>query len=771
MTLVLKDRKSYIQKKEFDQVRLFNFIDDVMKEFPHLDNEKYKNRIIKSTFSLEEIKAEEITNRLVLNAVDNITLNEPDWAYVAGRLYLKKLYKQAAYNRSYDAAERYGSYYGLQKKLGEMGIYSETILKKYTKEEIKYAEKLIDSENDNLFTYIGLITLEERYLANGYSKETFELPQERYLTIAMFLMANEDPKYRMEYVKEAYWALSNQYMTVATPTFANAGKSYGQLSSCFIDTVDDSIEGIFNSNTDIANLSKNGGGIGVYLGKIRSRGSDIKGFKGASSGIIPWMRQLNNTAVSVDQLGTRSGAVAVYLDAWHKDIMAFLDAKLNNGDDRLRTHDLFTGVCIPDIFMEQVEKRGDWYLFDPHEVKKVMGWRDESGVPLGLEDFYDEEKGYGSFREKYEECIQSNDLSKEKVAAIDIIKRIMKSQLETGTPYMFYRDTVNRANPNKHKGMIYSSNLCVEICNNQSTTTLDGESLQEIDGKVKIVSVKDPGDFVVCNLNSIHLGRAVPHNVLERLIPIQVRMIDNVIELNTIPVLQAQYTNYNYRAVGIGTFSWNHLLALEGIRWETQEAVDYADKLYEKISYLAIKASSDLAKEKGSYPYFEGSEWQTGEYFNKRNYVSHDELDWDGLKKKVATNGLRNAWIMAVAPNGSTSILANGTASIDPVMDKLYFEEKSSYKVPVTAPNITPKTTWYYKQANEIDQIWSIKQNAARQKHIDQSQSFNIYVKPDIKAVDFLSLHTTAWREGLKTTYYVRSKAVNIDTACASCES
>lgn len=255
---------------------------------------------------------------------------------------------------------------------------------------------------------------------------------------------------------------------------------------------------------------------------------------------IPWIKQLNNTAVSVDQLGTRKGAIAVYLDVWHMDIEPFLDLKLNNGDDRMRAHDIFTGVSLPDYFMEQVDKRADWYLFDPHEVRQVMGY--------SLEDFYDEEKGSGTFRKKYEECVQSNLLSKKKVAAIDIMKRILKSQLESGTPFMFYRDEVNRANSNDQNGMIYCSNLCTEITQNQSPT----EFIEEfIENENTIVKKYKTGDYVVCNLSSINLGRAVPDNVLERLIKIQVRMLDNVIEINTLPIKQAQLTNQKYRAVNL----------------------------------------------------------------------------------------------------------------------------------------------------------------------------------------------------------------------------
>lgn len=400
-------------------------------------------------------------------------------------------------------------------------------------------------------------------------------------------------------------------MTVATPTLANAGKTHGQLSSCFIDTVDDSLQSIYDSNTDIAKLSKNGGGIGVYMGKIRARGSSIKGFKGMSSGVVPWIKQLNNTAVSVDQLGTRKGAIAVYLDVWHMDIEAFLDLKLNNGDDRMRAHDIFTGVCLPDLFMEQVEARGDWYLFDPHEVREVMGY--------SLEDFYDEEKGNGTWRTKYEECVQNDQLTKKKVPAISIMKRIMMVQLESGTPFMFYRDEVNRQNSNNHNGIIYCSNLCTEITQNQSPT----EFLEEFtDENGYLIKRYRPGDFVVCNLSSINLGKAVPDQILERLIKIQVRMLDNVIDINTLPLLQTQATNQKYRAIGLGTFGWHHLLAKKHIAWESEEAVQLADELYEQIAFLTIRSSMELSEEKGSYPAYAGSKWSTGTYFDEKGYVS-----------------------------------------------------------------------------------------------------------------------------------------------------
>ncbi|MBQ4864900.1 ribonucleoside-diphosphate reductase subunit alpha [Priestia megaterium] len=732
------------------------YIERLKKEFTQLDFSLYEEKVIQTVTVKENMTDEKVANVLILAALERISMEEPDWTYVAADVYLNELYRKAADNRGYDKKEKYGSFYQLIQELTKIGIYNKQLLKTYTEEEINEIASVIIPERDRLFTYIGLLTLADRYLATSHDKRVYELPQERFLIIAMTLMSQEKKENRTALVKEAYWALSSLHMTVATPTLSNAGKSYGQLSSCFIDTIDDSLRGIYDSNTDLATLSKNGGGIGVYLGHIRSRGSDIKGFKGVSSGTIPWMKQLNNTAVSVDQLGQRQGAIAVYLDVWHKDIFSFLDARLNNGDERQRTHDLFTGVCLPDLFMEKVEAREDWHLFDPHEVRTLMGY--------SLEDFYDEEEGSGSFRTRYAECVNNEQLSRETVPAIEIFKRIMLSQLETGTPYMFYRDTVNRANQNRHEGMIYCSNLCTEITQNQSTTVVT----EEITEDGKIIITKNPGDFVVCNLSSINLARAVTEDVLERLIPIQVRMLDNVIELNDLPVLQAKLTNQKYRAVGLGTFGWNHLLALKKIAWETDEAVAYCDELYEQIAYLTVQASMNLAKEKGAYPLFKGSDFESGAYFETRKYTSEA---WSELRNEVQSNGIRNGYLMAVAPNSSTSIIAGSTASIDPIFRKFYSEEKKNYKIPVTAPDLSPATNWYYKSVYLIDQHWSIKQNAKRQRHIDQSISFNLYVQNDIRAKELLDLHMTAWKEKLKTTYYVRSTSSEVIEECESCHS
>jgi ribonucleoside-diphosphate reductase alpha chain len=411
---------------------------------------------------------------------------------------------------------------------------------------------------------------------------------------------------------------------------------------------------------------------------------------------------------------------------------------------------------LPDLYMEQVEARGEWHLFDPHEVREVMGY--------SLEDAYDEKRGEGSFREKYAECVNHPELSRETVPAIDLMKRILRSQLETGVPFMFYRDEVNRSNANKHEGMIYSSNLCSEIAQNQSATEFESVTLEDD----IVVTRSKPGDFVVCNLSSINLGKAVPANVLERLIKIQVRMLDNVIELNKIPVVQAARTNSRYRGIGLGTFGWHHLLALKNIQWESDEAVDYADELYERIAYLTISASMALSKEKGAYPLFEGSDWQTGDYFTNKGY---DSEKWRELRFEVAMNGMRNGYLMAIAPNSSTSVIAGSTASIDPIFKPFFHEEKKDYKLPTVAPDLDHNTYDIYRRsAYIVDQRWSVKQNAARQRHIDQAISFNIYVPNTIRASVLLDLHIQAWKSGMKTTYYTRSSATDI-AECEWCHS
>lgn len=758
------DRK---RRLPFLPERLLAYIDrhaaDVLDD--SYDLESYRRKALSYVEGQGEVSADDLVGYLIRMAVENTDVDAPDWKYFAARLYLNQLYKQASRNRFYMTEKKYGDFFGLLETLTQRGVYAQRLLDRYSRDELMLAGSWIDPERDHLLDYIGLRTLAERYLATDKAGEVFELPQERWLVIALHLMSDEAAEHRMEKVQEAYWALSNLYMTVATPTLANAGKTYGQLSSCFEIVVDDSLDGIYNSVHDAANLSKGGGGLGIYAGFIRPRGSDIRGYKGTAGGTIPFLKLFDATAVAVDQLGVRKGAIAVYQDVWHKDIQSFLDLRLNNGDETNRAHNLHPGICIPDLFMERVVSDGDWYLFDPHEVHEKKGWY--------LQDFHDEKPGSGSFRDRYEELVQDVSISRTIVKAKALWKAVLRSQIETGYPYMFYRDAVNRANPNKHAGVIYSSNLCSEIMQNQSPTVQETVHLD--DGTDRIIVTKIPGDLVVCNLSSVTLGRTGDDDaILERLIRIQVRMLDNVIDLNNLPVVEAQRTNRRYRAVGLGTSGWHHLLALKGIDWESQEAVDFADELYEKLNYYTIRASNELAVEKGAYPLFKGSEWENGNYFDSRGYTSER---WQELRRRVQAGGVRNGYMIAIAPTASTSIISGTTAGLDGVTDVYYVEEKKDMKIPVVVPDLNPETYPYYKPAYQQDQSWSIRQNAARQRHIDQSQSFNLYLNASEdsqgggkKAVKLNRWHLEAWRAGLKTTYYVRSQTVMAED-CVWCAS
>lgn len=442
----------------------------------------------------EGMSPQDLMKALIQAAVERTSVEEPDWQYAAARLLLRDVYGQAAYNRG-SKNPGYGDFYALIERLERMGRYGRYIREQYTKEEIDELERYVEPERDYLFNYVGLKQLMDRYVIRGEDGEVLELPQELFMGVAMHLAIKEVN--RVQRAKEFYDVLSKLEATVATPTLSNARKPFHQLSSCFIDMPEDDLISIYETDKAFARVSKFGGGMGIYVGKIRARGAAIRNHKGASGGVIPWIRNYNNTAVSCNQLGVRSGAVAIYLDVWHKDIQDFLQLKTNNGDERLKAHDIFPGVCIPDEFMRRVETRDMWYLFCPYEVERVMGFR--------LEDSWGEE-----FERRYHACIQNPALDRIEVPAIEIMKRILQSTFETGTPFVFFRDTANRMNPNKHAGMIYCSNLCTEIMQNMKPMQMT----EEADEEGNIVVRYKPGEFVVCNLSSLNLGRCKSQAVL-----------------------------------------------------------------------------------------------------------------------------------------------------------------------------------------------------------------------------------------------------------------
>ena len=694
---------------------------------------------------------DERLSALIKAAVELTTQEAPDWEFIAARLLNFRLGEKRA------AVSGKQSLYEKLVYLTEEGLYGSYILESYSREEIDEAAGFICPERDKLLNYSGLDLLARRYLIHTHSHEPLESVQEMYLGIALHLAMPEKTN-RMLWVRRFYDMLSRLEVTMATPTLSNARKPYHQLSSCFIDTVPDTLEGIYRSIDNFAMVSKFGGGMGMYFGKVRAAGGNIRGFKGVAGGVIRWMRLVNDTAVAVDQLGMRQGAVAVYLDVWHKDLPEFLQLRTNNGDDRMKAHDIFPAVCYPDLFwrMAKEDLNKPWHLFCPHEIMTLKGYC--------LEDYYGEE-----WEKRYLDCVNDPRLSRRTISIKDIVRLVLRSAVETGTPFTFNRDTVNRANPNAHRGMIYCSNLCTEIAQNMSAIEHLSTEIRTTDGDTVVVDTVKPGDFVVCNLASLSLGHLPleDETQMREKVATVVRALDNVIDLNFYPVPYAKITNRHYRSIGLGVSGYHHALAIRGIRWESDEHLAFMDEVFERINYAAIEASAELAREKGRYDYFEGSDWQTGDYFVKRGYTSDR---WKSLSAKVADCGMRNAYLLAVAPTSSTSIIAGTTAGTDPVMKRFFLEEKKGVMFPRVAPALSDKTFWTYKGAYLIDQTWSVRAAGVRQRHIDQAQSLNLYITNDYTMRQVLNLYTLAWECGVKTIYYVRSKSLEVEE-CESCAS
>ncbi len=706
------------------------------------------------SFSKESMGRSDQLSALVRAASELVSPEAPKWEFIAGRLLNHSFQEKL---RQDMAQLGINSFYEKMEYLVEEGLYGDYILHSYSKAEIMEAESFIQSERDHLLTFSSLDLLLKRYVIRTRKHIPMETPQEMFLGISLHLAMKEQND-RMGWVRRFYDMLSKMEVTMATPTLANARKPYHQLSSCFIDVVPDSLDGIYRSIDSFAKVSKFGGGMGLYFGKVRSTGSSIRGFEGAAGGIIRWIRLVNDTAVAVDQLGVRTGAVAVYLDVWHKDLLDFLALRTNNGDDRMKAHDVFPGICYPDLFwrMAKEDLNQDWYLMCPHEIFNTKGYH--------LEDFWGEE-----WERRYLECVHDNRIAKRSVLLKDLMRLILKSAVETGTPFAFNRDTVNRANPNPHAGMIYCSNLCTEIAQNMSAVDHISTTVETEDGETVVVTKTRPGDFVVCNLASLSLGHIPVRDkgYLSSVVKTAIRALDNVIDLNFFPLPYAELMSKSYRAIGLGASGWHHLLAKSHIKWESQEHLDFADEVFEAINFAAIEASSDLAAEKGSYRHFAGSDWDTGVYFAKRNYNSPE---WKELAKKGHDQGMRNSYLLAIAPTSSTSIISGTTPGIDPVMKRWFLEEKKGYMLTRTAPDLSPDTWWYYKSAHEIDQSWSVRSCGVRQRHIDQAQSMNLYITNEFTMRQVLDLYLLAWDSGVKTIYYVRSKSLEVEE-CESCSS
>ena len=707
-----------------------------------------------ASFTKPGMSQKDSIDALIKAAVELTTPETPAWEMISARILSYRSEKNIT-----RLEEEMGlkTFYRKVKYMTEEGLYGDYILQNYSEEEINEAATFIDSERNKLLNYSGLDLLLKRYVIKNYSGKVIERVQEMFLGIALHL-AMPEKEDRLMWVRRIYDLLSKLEVTMATPTLSNSRKPSHQLSSCFIDTVPDSLDGIYRSLDNFSQVSKFGGGMGMYFGKVRATGGNIRGFKDVAGGVIRWMRLVNDTAVAVDQLGMRQGAVAVYLDVWHKDLPEFLQLRTNNGDDRMKAHDIFPAICYPDLFWKMAEEdmNQNWSLFCPNEIMRIKGYC--------LEDCYGEE-----WERKYLDCVNDQRLSRRVISIKDIVRLILRSAVETGTPFTFNRDTVNRANPNGHKGMIYCSNLCTEIAQNMAPIETVSKEVETKDGDTVVVTTTRPGEFVVCNLASLSLGR-LPLEDEEKMrekVATVVRALDNVINLNFYPVPYAQLTNQRYRSIGLGISGYHHALAKRRIKWESEEHLEFMDKVFETINRAAILASSNLAKEKGSYQFFEGSDWQTGVYFDKRGY---DSAEWQDVRKTVALQGMRNAYLLAVAPTSSTSIIAGTTAGLDPIMKRFFLEEKKGSMLPRVAPELSDETYWMYKSAYLINQKWSVRASGVRQRHIDQAQSMNLYITNDFTMRQILDLYLLAWKEGVKTIYYVRSKSLEVEE-CESCSS
>ena len=690
---------------------------------------------------------------LIKACVELTTQEAPRWEFIAARIYFLEFERALAARMADHGID---DLYEKIEYLTEEGLYGSYILQHYSREEILEAATFIDERRNKLINYSGIELLLKRYVVRSHAGVPLESVQEMFLGIALHLAMLEERDQRLNWVRRFYDMLSTLKVTMATPTLANARKPFHQLSSCFIDTVPDSLEGIYRSIDNFAQVSKFGGGMGLYFGKVRAMGSAIRGFEGAAGGVIRWIRLANDTAVAVDQLGVRQGAVAVYLDVWHRDLPEFLALRTNNGDDRMKAHDVFPAVCYPDYFWQQARDNieGDWYLMCPHDIYTVKGYH--------LEDCFGEE-----WTEKYLDCVRDKRIQKRVLPIKDIIRLIIKSAVETGTPFAFNRDTVNRANPNGDKGVIYCSNLCTEIAQNMSAIESVEQRVEIVDGEEVVVTVTKPGDFVVCNLASLSLGHLNVDDPaeIEDVTKSVVRALDNVIDLNFFPLPYARINNRRYRPIGLGVSGYHHMLASHHIQWESDEHLALVDRVFEDINYAAIKASMENAREKGAYALFAGSDWQTGAYFAKRGYESER---WQKLAADVRENGLRNGYLMAIAPTSSTSIIAGTSAGVDPIMNRFFLEEKKNGLMPRVAPELSMETYWYYKSAHYIDQSWSVRAAGVRQRHIDQAQSVNLYITNDYTFRKVLNLYIQAWECGVKTLYYIRSKSLEVEE-CESC--
>ena len=699
----------------------------------------------------QNISSEKIQDILINYAVSMTSFEESDWTYLAGKLLMRKTQEGVFKNRGFS----YGNFYETIKKMVELGVY-DSRLKEYGEEEIRELEKEIDISRDMIYDYAGANMFVNRYLLK-YSGKIFELPQEVFMCIAMLLAINEEN--RVLVAKNFYNALSLKKISLATPILANLRVPNGNLSSCFITAMDDNIESIFYNIDTIAKISKNGGGAGLNISRIRAKNSMVNGYHNASGGVIPWIKIINDTAVAVNQQGRRAGAVTVALDSWHLDIESFLELQTENGDQRGKAYDIYPQVVVSDLFMERVEKNLEWTLLDPYEIRMKYG--------VELCELYGEE-----FKKKYLEIEKDRDITLKKIVkARELFKEIMKTQIETGMPYIFFKDRANLMNHNNHVGMIGNGNLCMESFSNFSPSRDFKESIDENSGVRKV----NLGEVHTCNLVSLNLAE-IEREELEKNISIAVRILDNTIDLTKTPIKESDKHNRNYRAIGVGTMGLADYLAREYMIYE--ESILEIDEFFEEIALYSLKSSALLAKERGSYPMFKGSQWDRGVFFQKDEnwYLQNSKYSqkWKEVFELVKEYGIRNGELTAVAPNTSTSLLMGSTASVNPTFSRFYIEKNQKGAVPRVVKYLKDRS-WFYPEFKNVDPQTYVKIMGRIGKWTTQGVSMELIfdLNKNIKAKDIYDTFMTAWKEGCKSVYYIRTiqKSTNIMNEKEECES
>jgi ribonucleoside-diphosphate reductase alpha chain len=694
--------------------------------------------------------SKQIHETLIETALRLTSPQGPDWRLLAARLKLIDFYKEIHLRRGVKYEYRYPNYLETVKLLVKQGLYSPVLLQKYTEKELTKAGQFIKQDYDLDFDFAGINLMIKRYMIEG-PDGVMEMPQEALMSAALLIEQDQPDDVRLARVKETYTYLAQRKISLATPILINLRKPNGNLSSCFITKFKDDKDSIFHTFEQIGQIGSSGGGVGVCVTPIRAHGARIKGIKGRAGGVVPNIRTINDLALYFNQGGKRAGAVTVALDSWHLDIEQFLELQTENGDQRSKAYDIFPQIVVTDYFMECVDSNLDWYLFDPHEVREKY--------QVELADLWGDE--FTTFYQKLCGDAQQGRIELFKVVnAKTLYKHVMKTQLETGMPYVTFKDTINRANPNQHVGIIPCTNLCVESFSVVKPSTVGPLKLRDdvLYGN-DIGRDSDPGLIHTCNLVSINMAN-VKIEEMKGVCRTAVRILDNCIDITDVPVVEGYRHNWLLRTIGVGLMGLADYFALNNTKYT--DAQELTDELAEQFGYWTTKASIDLAEERGAYPLYEGSSWSKG-LINGKDldwYLENSKikLDWPGLFDALEEFGVRNSHIQAIAPNTSSSIVQGCTASVLPIFNRFYIDNSGSQSAPVVPPYLKDKF-WFYQESKNIDQRVVVDIVSRLQRYVDTGISMELLfnLNSGITAKDIYDTHILAWRSGVKAIYYTRS--------------